>query len=45
MQSEIAWIVRAVRENGPGSLIAMKDGSRWFHPYSGAAPVKEHARA
>lgn len=23
-----------------GSLVTMKDGSLWFHPYSGAAPKK-----
>lgn len=41
MTSKIAWRTRTVRENGPGLLLGMTDGSRWFHPYSGAAPVKE----
>lgn len=27
--------------NRPGVLLTMADGSRWFHPYSGAKPVRE----
>ena len=26
----------------PGSLLTMRDGSAWFHPYNGAAPVRVH---
>ena len=29
------------RETGPGVLLTMSDGSRWFHPYSGKAPTRE----
>ena len=29
------------REGGPGVLLTMSDGSRWFHPYSGKAPTRE----
>jgi hypothetical protein len=31
----------------PGELLTMGDGSQWFHPFSGAAPVKitDHNRA
>lgn len=25
----------------PGILLEMADGSVWFHPYSGAAPIRE----
>lgn len=25
-------------ELGPGELLTMGDGSKWFHPYNGAAP-------
>lgn len=24
----------------PGELLTMDDGTQWFHPYSGAAPVQ-----
>lgn len=30
-----------VREvNRPGETLTMGDGARWFHPYSGGAPVR-----
>lgn len=29
------------RNSGPGELLTMSDGSVWFHPYGGGAPVRE----
>lgn len=31
---------RAIYAGAPGELLDMADGSLWFHPYSGADPVK-----
>lgn len=31
----------AQRQGGPGELLTMADGSKWFHPYSGGAPTCE----
>lgn len=31
---------KAATLNGPGELLTMGDGARWFHPYTGAAPVR-----
>jgi hypothetical protein len=31
------------RQDGPGVVLSMSDGSRWFHPYGGGAPVRERA--
>ena len=31
------------RQDGPGVVLSMSDGSRWFHPYSGKAPTRERA--
>lgn len=25
---------------GPGEILTMEDGSRWFHPYNGRAPSR-----
>ena len=30
--------------NGPGERLTMADGSIWFRPYGGAAPICEYAR-
>lgn len=29
----------------PGALLTMEDGSQWFHPYDGGAPVKTRSAA
>lgn len=29
--------------NGQGARLVMADGSIWFHPYNGGAPVKERS--
>lgn len=31
---------RSVMRTTPGALLTMTDGSIWFHPYNGEAPVK-----
>jgi hypothetical protein len=33
----------ARRQDGPGVVLSMSDGSRWFHPYNGKAPTRERA--
>lgn len=33
----------ARRQDGPGIVLSMSDGSRWFHPYNGNAPTRERA--
>ncbi|MCA2972251.1 MAG: hypothetical protein INH43_27350 [Acidobacteriaceae bacterium] len=38
---ESVFRVHPTRGTLPGALLTMRDGSVWWHPYTGAPPVKE----
>ena len=45
-----SWVQRTrwngwTNESFSGELLTMRDGSVWFHPYSGSAPIKEKGAA
>lgn len=37
--------VMTLGAHGPGELLTMGDRSEWFHPYTGAAPIRTNRRA
>jgi hypothetical protein len=38
---ESVWRMHPILGALAGSLLTMQDGSVWWHPYNGAAPIQE----